>query len=291
MKLTLDIFAALIIISICNLPSYCQTQQNWVDGQLIEYNKNGAWCWFQDERVVVDTVNSKLVIGSAANGGGVDVVIYDIKNQKIDSKTQIGKLTSDDHNAPGLLVQPKSGGYIAMFADHYDKYCSRYCIFNGEKWSSEKQFDWTKFQVEPIIPSPTLTSITFHPKIVSTIWPEQMIVHQILSTLMMKVLPGNLVANLPPTVANLITKDTINTGETVWIGSIWSLPNSIHAIIPPVSFMDIFKTEKPTTPKVKKLTTISMIVIISQLLTNLPRYFRMEPKSMVLPWDDAGNRI
>ncbi|NLL14787.1 MAG: hypothetical protein GX267_15390 [Fibrobacter sp.] len=144
MKLTLDIFAALIIISICNLPSYCQTQQNWVDGQLIEYNKNGAWCWFQDERVVVDTVNSKLVIGSAANGGGVDVVIYDIKNQKIDSKTQIGKLTSDDHNAPGLLVQPKSGGYIAMFADHYDKYCSRYCIFNGEKWSSEKQFDWTK---------------------------------------------------------------------------------------------------------------------------------------------------
>lgn len=82
MKLTLDIFAALIIISICNLPSYCQTQQNWVDGQLIEYNKNGAWCWFQDERVVVDTVNSKLVIGSAANGGGVDVVIYDIKNQK-----------------------------------------------------------------------------------------------------------------------------------------------------------------------------------------------------------------
>lgn len=144
MKLSGKTLAILISITVCKIPSYCQTQKNWVDGQLIEYNNNGAWCWFQDERVVVDTSNSKLVIGSAGHGGSVDVVIYDITNKKIESKTQIGQLTSDDHNAPGLLIQPKSGGYIAMFADHYDKYNSRYSIFNGQKWSNEKQFDWTK---------------------------------------------------------------------------------------------------------------------------------------------------
>lgn len=144
MKLSSKLLVALISISVFGITSYCQTQRNWVDGQLIEYNNNGAWCWFQDERVVVDTSKSKLIIGSTGSGGSIDVVIYDITNRKIDSKTQIGKLTSDDHNVPGLLIQPKSGGYIAMFADHYDKYYSRYCIYNGQKWSSEKRFDWTK---------------------------------------------------------------------------------------------------------------------------------------------------
>lgn len=136
--------AVLTSITLLAVSSHCQTQKNWVDAELIEYNNNGAWCWFQDERVVVDTNKQKLVIGSTGRGGSIDVVIYDIQKRKIDSKTQIGKLTSDDHNAPGLLIQPKTGGYIAMFADHYDKYNSRYSIFDGQKWSAEKRFDWTK---------------------------------------------------------------------------------------------------------------------------------------------------
>jgi hypothetical protein len=117
------------------------TGADYVDGSLITFNSNGAWCWFQDERALVDTAKQKLLIGSVTNGGGVEVTIYDLAGKKVASKTQIGKLSVDDHNAPGMLILP-SGKYIAMFADHYDKYNSRYSIYDGSKWSAEKRFDW-----------------------------------------------------------------------------------------------------------------------------------------------------
>jgi hypothetical protein len=128
---------------ICFSVLNAQTENDYVDGDLITFTENGNWCWFQDERAVVDTAGNKLVIGSAAQGGGVDVVIYDLLEKKVESKTQIGKLSTDDHNAPGLLVMP-NGNYLAIFADHYDKYNSHYSIYDGSGWSEERKYDWTK---------------------------------------------------------------------------------------------------------------------------------------------------
>jgi len=125
----------------------------WVDGELIEFKQNGAWCWFQDERAVVDTVEKKLIIGSTGSGSGsIDVTIYDLEEKKIESSTQVGNLSSDDHNAPALLIRP-DGNYLAMFADHYDRYNSHYSICDNGHWSYEKKFDWQKtegFDGEPI---------------------------------------------------------------------------------------------------------------------------------------------
>jgi hypothetical protein len=84
-----------------------------------------------------------VVIGSVTSGGGIEATIYDLAAKKVESKTQIGKLSVDDHNAPGFLILP-NGRYLAMFADHYDKYNSHYCIYDGSKWSTEKRFDWNK---------------------------------------------------------------------------------------------------------------------------------------------------
>jgi hypothetical protein len=120
-----------------------QTEKDYVNGQLVTFNSNGVWCWFQDERAVVDTVKQKLVIGSVTSSGGIEATIYDLTAKKVENKTQIGKLSVDDHNAPGFLILP-DGKYLAMFADHYDKYNSHYCIYDGSKWSSEKKFDWNK---------------------------------------------------------------------------------------------------------------------------------------------------
>jgi hypothetical protein len=125
------------------LSSSSQTQKDYADGDVITFNSNGVWCWFQDERAVVDTVKQKLVIGSVTSSGGIEATIYDIAAKKVEGKTQIGKLTVDDHNAPGFLIMP-DGRYLAMFADHYDKYNSHYCIYDGSKWSTEKKFDWKK---------------------------------------------------------------------------------------------------------------------------------------------------
>jgi hypothetical protein len=53
-----------------------------VGGKLIQFNDNGGWCWYQDERAVVDTKANKLVISSEASGGSrnghQEAVIYNI---------------------------------------------------------------------------------------------------------------------------------------------------------------------------------------------------------------------
>lgn len=111
---------------------------------IFTFIQNGAWCWFQDERAIVDTVKEKLVIGSTNSNAGVDVVIYDLKKKSIDSKKAFGKLSYlDDHNSPGLCIGP-DGNYVAIWAHHYDEYNSHYSIFNGSSWSNEAKFDWSK---------------------------------------------------------------------------------------------------------------------------------------------------
>jgi len=52
-------------------------------GKVVVFNDNGAWCWYQDPRVVHDAANDTLLIASVAcsdgaggksRGGDVDLV-------------------------------------------------------------------------------------------------------------------------------------------------------------------------------------------------------------------------
>src|SRR5947207_14279015 len=63
----------------------------WADDarKLITFNDNGAWCWFQDPRVIHDASNDTLLIASVAasegpNGdaraGDIDLVTYELKS-------------------------------------------------------------------------------------------------------------------------------------------------------------------------------------------------------------------
>jgi hypothetical protein len=124
--------------------SYSQNK-NWIDGSLIEFINCGAWCWFQDERVIVDTTRERMIIGSTNMQASVDITIYDLKSREIESTKRFSRLTggTDDHNAPAVLKTP-DGRYLAMWAQHYDKYNTHYSIFDGSKWTGEKTFDWTK---------------------------------------------------------------------------------------------------------------------------------------------------
>ena len=56
---------------------------------LVVFNDNGAWCWYQDPRVVHDPEKHTLLIASVAasegtdgalRGGDVDIVDYDLKS-------------------------------------------------------------------------------------------------------------------------------------------------------------------------------------------------------------------
>ncbi|MDH7605153.1 MAG: T9SS type A sorting domain-containing protein [Melioribacter sp.] len=144
-------FASTLFLIMVHICLFAQTKKDIVYGNLILFNDNGLWCWFQDERCIVDTINSKLILGSVANLNGFDgssrsglieAVIFDIKTRLL-NRYELGKLSNDDHNAPAFLIRP-DGKYIAMFSDHYDKYKNRYRIFDGISWSPQLAYDWTK---------------------------------------------------------------------------------------------------------------------------------------------------
>ena len=138
-----------------NMPPVVEPR-DLVAGNLIQFNDNGTWCWFQDERAVVDVGGGKIVVGSVASASGrggspregdVEASIFDLANgtsQRYTLKsgdTDPAAFYADDHNAPGLLVLT-NGGYLAIYAAHNTEKLSYWRIFDGASWSSEQVYDW-----------------------------------------------------------------------------------------------------------------------------------------------------
>ncbi len=151
LKIFRNRFLQLIInIILFEMISFGQEARDQVSGNLIQFNNNGAWCWYQDERAVVDVANGKLILGSDASGTGVggsprngmlEAVVFDLQTG-LSQKYELWKAGCDDHNVPGFIIRP-DGKILAMYAEHYDRYNSRFRIFNGSAWSYEQRFDWT----------------------------------------------------------------------------------------------------------------------------------------------------
>jgi hypothetical protein len=125
-----------------------------VDGNLIQFDDNGAWCWYQDERAVIDTAGGKLIITSDASGNGVggpprdgdvEAVIFDL--QSMTSQRAILRegdpvyFYCDDHHVPGLLVRP-DGKYTAFYAAHFGLKSSFFRVYDAGTWGSEYEFSW-----------------------------------------------------------------------------------------------------------------------------------------------------
>ena len=127
--------------------------QDIVNGNLIQFNDNGAWCWYQDERSVIDTIGKNLVVGSIASDSGcgnserfgdVEAVVFDLESMtgKKDILRQGGGLFyCDDHHAPGILVRP-DGKYTAFYAAHFGLQSSFFRIYDTGVWGTEYEFNW-----------------------------------------------------------------------------------------------------------------------------------------------------
>ncbi len=134
--------------AVCAAPTVSLTGADAVVGKLIQFNDNGGWCWYQDERAVVDTKSNKLVIASEASGGSrnghQEAVIYNLADGTKSAVATLGTaITSDvdDHDAPALLVRP-DGKYVALWSSHRADCFSRWSIYDGTAWSAEKKYDW-----------------------------------------------------------------------------------------------------------------------------------------------------
>src|SRR6185369_11189194 len=77
---------------------------------IVQLNDNGGWCWYQDERAIVDTAGNKLIVGTVASGGtrngDIEAVVYDLAT-KTAKRSRLGNLPSiDDHNSPAFALRP-----------------------------------------------------------------------------------------------------------------------------------------------------------------------------------------
>ncbi|MBT2585209.1 BNR-4 repeat-containing protein [Arthrobacter sp. ISL-95] len=119
-------------------------------------NSNGAWCWFQDERALIDPATNTLLVGSVAapegpggaeRGGNIEITTVNLGTGKSHVHVLHERLEADDHNAPALLIRP-DGHYVAMYAKHKTDNYSRWRVstkpHDASGWEPEQHFDWTE---------------------------------------------------------------------------------------------------------------------------------------------------
>ncbi len=122
----------------------------------IVVNNNGAWCWFQDERALIDPATNTLLVGSVAapegpggeeRGGNIEVTTMNLATGQSHVHVLHERLEADDHNAPALLIRP-DGHYVAMYAKHKTDNYSRWRVstkpHDASGWEPEQHFDWTE---------------------------------------------------------------------------------------------------------------------------------------------------
>ena len=128
------------------------THGDLVAGNLIQFNDNGNWTWYSDERSVVDKARGRIIVGSDGNGAGVggsarsgaiEVGMFDLQTGTSTRVTLLpsGNLGPDDHNTPGLLVWP-DGKYLAQWTGHNQNYLTYFSIYDGANWNPYTTFDW-----------------------------------------------------------------------------------------------------------------------------------------------------
>lgn len=125
---------------------------NDVAGDMILFNDNGAWSWFEDERAIVDVAAGKIIVSSVANSSGtggaarhgdVEVASHDLSTGALAQFTLSDNLQADDHNSAALWRRP-DGRYVALYAKHGSDQLTRFRVSSNPGdmtgWSAEQTF-------------------------------------------------------------------------------------------------------------------------------------------------------
>lgn len=119
-------------------------------------NANGGWCWFQDERALVDPERGIAVIGSvasptgadgAARAGDVDVTVVDLADLSAERVVLHAGFEADDHDNPALWRR-RDGRWLAVYSRHKaDEYTFWRVSEPGDptRWGPERSFLWTPY--------------------------------------------------------------------------------------------------------------------------------------------------
>lgn len=115
----------------------------WAAEGVIDFGVKGGWCWFQDERAIVD--GGQLIFGSVASpSGDIQVTAYNLSTRKALTVVLHEKLQSDDHDAPALL-KLADGRYLAKYAMHGNTRFMYWRISkrpgDASEWEAEQKLD------------------------------------------------------------------------------------------------------------------------------------------------------
>jgi len=108
----------------------------------IVFNPDTGWCWFQDERAIID--NGQLLLAGVSSEGDVTVTAHHLASGETAVHVLHARLQADDHNAAALAVLP-DGRYLASYSKHGSDRVTRWRISaepgDASRWQPEGQFD------------------------------------------------------------------------------------------------------------------------------------------------------
>lgn len=114
-KRSLLVRILLCCIGIQTLCSCAMFKENW-SYQVRELVPDGAWTWFNDERVIID--GQMLLIGSLDSSGTARVDLFDMQNHTRTDYPLSSWQSVDDHNNPALLKM-SNGNILVCYAQHH----------------------------------------------------------------------------------------------------------------------------------------------------------------------------
>lgn len=104
-------------------------------------NPDTGWCWFQDERVIID--GGLLLLAGVSSEGDVTVTAHDVETGENTIRVLRDTLQANDHAVPALFVRP-DGRYLAVYSRHNEDYTFwRITDEPGDvtRWRPERRFD------------------------------------------------------------------------------------------------------------------------------------------------------
>ena len=96
---------------------------------------DGGWCWFQDERCIVDDGN--LYVGTVSSGykdplrkGDINVIKYNLTTGETNTIELHDQLECDDHDVPALLTT--EDGILAIWSTHGGNWKTHYRVIQRD---------------------------------------------------------------------------------------------------------------------------------------------------------------
>ena len=137
------IFGCYLTTTTIHLFAFQVGDQGEAPHPIVLLNDNTGWCWFQDERAIID--GDQLLLTGVTSEGANTVTSYHFKTGE--KQTVVMNDTTfepDDHNVGALLVRP-DGRYLTVYAGHGTEPNMRYRISSQpgdiSRWEPEQTVD------------------------------------------------------------------------------------------------------------------------------------------------------